>query len=305
MLRAYKVPLELILGIEFLLVLLGVGLILINYSRKVRFYNELEKNLERLDQKYLVQELLDEPNFYEGQIFHQALYEIDKAMIERIKEYKLHVDSFKEYVEMWIHEIKIPIASLVLISHNENNKKVLKSIRRLDNYIDQILYYVRSEYTEKDFSIVETRLDKVVAAVVMKNKDDLLENRMIPEVLVEPLKVSTDAKWLEFILNQIVNNSIKYKKSEEAKIKISTQGSKLIIYDNGIGISESDLSRVFEKSFTGENGRNTVKSTGMGLYIAKKLCDKLGHRLTISSVRGEYTQVEIEFGGNEFYRLRS
>ena len=120
--------------------------------------------------------------------------------------------------------------------------------------------------------------------------------------------VLTDAKWMEFMLNQIVNNSIKYKDKTKAEsyIKISTEEDKkcivLEILDNGIGINASDLPRVFDKSFTGENGHEYSKATGMGLYIVKKLCDKLGHAITIESVKGEYTRVKITFYKNDFYK---
>ena len=141
----------------------------------------------------------------------------------------------------------------------------------------------------------------------MKNKDDLLESNIDFITDLKDLKISTDKKWLEFIINQIINNSIKYKKDKDSYIKISAfeQSEKKVleIYDNGIGIPSRDLKRVFEKSFTGSNGREKVKSTGMGLYIVKKLCDKLGHNIKIESKEKEYTKVTLEFGKNEHYKI--
>ena len=135
-----------------------------------------------------------------------------------------------------------------------------------------------------------------------------MENNVRLDVDIQSKLVLTDAKWLEFILNQIINNSIKYKRDDtESCIKIKSEEDKekiyLTIYDNGIGIPESDITRVFEKSFTGENGRAKAKSTGMGLYIAKKLCVKLGHRIEIESEAGSFTRVVIAFGKNDFYKL--
>ena len=121
--------------------------------------------------------------------------------------------------------------------------------------------------------------------------------------------VCTDSKWLEFILNQIISNSIKYrdeKKTDGSVIKIyvikNDKSTVLNIYDNGIGIPAADLPRVFDKSFTGENGHAYPKATGMGMYIVKNLCEKLGHKITIESVKGEYTLVSIEFFKNDFYK---
>jgi hypothetical protein len=240
----------------------------------------------------------------------ESLYEINKSMIENINDYRRNILEFKEFVEIWIHEVKIPISSMVLKCHNNKekyDKSLLGIIRRLDNNIDEILYYVRSENTEKDFVINEVNLKEVIRNVSIKNKDDLLDNNITFESNVKNSLVHTDKKWLEFIINQIINNSIKYKKDKDSIIKISAieDNDKTIleIYDNGIGIPTKDIGRVFEKSFTGSNGRDKIKSTGMGLYIIKKLCDKLGHNIYIESTLKEYTKVIIEFGKNDMYKI--
>ncbi len=239
-----------------------------------------------------------------------SIYEINKSMIENINDYQRNIIEFKEFVEIWIHEVKIPISSMVLKCHNNKekyDKSLLSIIRRLDNSIDEILYYVRSENTEKDFSISEIDLKEIIHNVSIKNKDDLLENKISFETAIKKTIVNTDKKWLEFIINQIINNSIKYKKDKDSVIRISSKEEDdktiLEIYDNGIGIPSKDINRVFEKSFTGSNGRDRVKSTGMGLYIIKKLCDKLGHNIYIESIEKEYTKVIIEFGKNEIYKF--
>lgn len=184
----------------------------------------------------------------------------------------------------------------------------MEQLRRIDDYTEQVLYYVRSEHTEKDFLIKETKLDKLVTRAVVKQKDDLLAYHI--ELQVEPgnALVMTDGKWMEFILNQIMNNAIKYrdlKKASRIVITAEEFADKTVLHikDNGIGIAKSDLGRVFEKSFTGENGRQRAKSTGMGLYIAKKLCERLGHGLDIESQQGEYTMVSISFGKNDYYKM--
>ena len=237
------------------------------------------------------------------------LYDINKSMVENINEYKKNINEFKEFVEIWIHEVKIPISSLMLKCHNHKEKygkDFLSIIRKLDNNIDEVLYYVRSENTEKDFAISEVDLKEVIRNVSIKNKDDLLENNVSFTTNLKSVKVNTDKKWLEFIINQIINNSIKYK-SDDSVIKISSKENNektvLEIYDNGIGIPSKDINRVFDKSFTGSNGRDKVKSTGMGLYIIKRLCDKLGHNIYIESEEKKYTKVIIEFGKNDLYKI--
>lgn len=284
--------------------------LIINYYRRKSFYDRLKFNLENLSKKYLILETLPESNTYEQKILIESLYEINKSMIENINEYQKNINEFKEFVEAWIHEVKIPISSMVLKCHNNKDKydkNFLSLIRKLDSSIDEVLYYVRSEDTEKDFSITEVNLKDSVKNVIIKNKDDLLDNNITFESNINNIKVFSDKKWIEFIINQIINNSIKYKKDKDSIIKISSYDTKestiLEIYDNGIGIPSKDIGRVFDKTFTGSNGRDKVKSTGMGLYIVKKLCNKLGHDISISSKEKEYTKVIIKFGKNNIYKI--
>ena len=309
MLAAFKTKIELTIAILLVITIFFITSILIDFFKKKDFYNNLLSSIRNLDKAYLVLETLDKPNFYEGKILYQALYEINKSMNENVKNLKLQVDDFKEYVEMWIHEVKIPISSLVLMQHNHKDKfskDQIRQIKRIENYVDQRLYYVRQETAEKDYLITDVSLNKRVNKVLLKNKDDILENKI--NLIVDTLSydVSTDSKWLEFIINQIINNSIKYKrnvKNSFIKIYVIENNDKLdlIIEDNGIGIKESDLPMVFKKSFTGHNGRIKSKSTGMGLFIVKSLCDKLGHKINVESKEKEYTKVIITFSKNHYY----
>ena len=310
MLNAFKLDITVNILTTIILLISGTSIITMNFYRKNIFYKSYLNSLNNLSKKYLILETIPEPSTYEEKIMVESLYEINKSMIENINDYQINILEFKEFVEIWIHEVKIPISSLMLKCHNNKekyDKSLLSIIRRLDNNIDEILYYVRSENTEKDFVINEVNLKEVIRDVSIKNKDDLLDNNITFESNVKNSLVHTDKKWLEFIINQIINNSIKYKKDKDSIIKISSieDNDKTIleIYDNGIGIPTKDIGRVFEKSFTGSNGRDKIKSTGMGLYIIKKLCDKLGHNIYIESTLKEYTKVIIKFGKNEMYKF--
>ena len=190
----------------------------------------------------------------------------------------------------------------------EQSKKLLSQLTRLDNYLEQILYYVRSENAEKDYLITKVNLSKVISNIALKNKDILLAKGIDFIVSDVDIEVLTDSKWLEFIINQIVDNSIKYSKEQNAYIKIVAKDEnkviRLIIYDNGKGISKSDLPRVFDKTFTGTNGRGeSAKSTGMGLYLCRELCNKLGHKIQIISEEGKYTKITILFDKNTFFHI--
>lgn len=310
LLFAFKSPNSLIIAISFLLFLFAFLVLFVDYVRKKSFYDELLSHIQKLDKSYLVLETLKTPSFYEGEILYQALYEINKSMNENVKEYEMQMTDFKEYIEMWIHEVKIPLSSLLLMTYNHKNKwdkKLIEQIRKIENYTEQVLYYVRQESSEKDYLIKENNLSNMISEVALKNQDDLLEQRI--DFIVENVDyfVFTDSKWAIFILNQIINNSMKYKKEKNSYIKVSACETKdaitLTIEDNGIGIPSSDISKVFQKSFTGENGRTKGKSTGMGLFIVKSLCDKLGHKIKIESKQNKYTKVSITFFKNSYYEV--
>lgn len=309
MFLAFKINFQVILAASILLFLFLVIILTIEYVKKKGFYNNLLNNIEALDKAYLVLETIDKPNFYDGELLCQALYEINKSMNEFIKTLEKQMLDFKEYIELWIHEVKIPIASLTLMAHNHKDKfdkKTLEQLKKIENYVEQVLYYARSENAEHDYLINRVALDKVISNVALKNKDDLLANKITLKVDDVNYQVFTDSKWLEYIINQIVNNSIKYKRNiSDAYIKIEvkdeTNKTTIMIMDNGIGIPSTDLPKIFEKSFTGSNGRGQVSSTGMGLNICKNLCEKLGHKIYAESKPNKYTKIYIEIAKNKFY----
>ena len=308
LLYMFKVPTPLIISITVVMIGFLASIICYAYSRKRRFYNDFIDNLNKLDKKYLITEIISKPSFIEGKILYDSLYQIDKCMYEEIETYKNSINDFKEYIEMWIHEVKLPIASTTLILHNNKldaNKKIKEQLNRIESYVEQVLYFVRSENLEKDYLIRTYNLEEIVNKVIRKNKESLLLKRISIEIKDMDRYILSDSKWLEFIINQIVSNSIKYSKSSNAKISFN---SKLIddftileIEDNGIGINEKDINKVFEKSFTGENGRYISNSTGMGLYLVNKLCTKLGHKITIESELDKFTKVSIYFKNDKYY----
>lgn len=306
---AFKINLQVIIVSSMLLFCFLIIILTIEYFKKKGFYTNLLSNIEALDKAYLVLETINKPNFYDGELLYQAVYEINKSMNEFIKTLEKQMLDFKEYIEMWIHEVKIPIASLTLMAHNHKDKfdkKALEQLKKIENYVEQVLYYVRSENAEHDYLINKVSLDKVISNVALKNKDDLLANKITLKVDHVNYQVFTDSKWLEFIINQVINNSIKYKRNiSDSYIKITVKDemdkTTIIIIDNGIGIPSTDLPKIFEKSFTGYNGRIKTKSTGMGLNICKNLCEKLGHKIYAESELNKYTKIYIVIAKNKFY----
>ena len=279
-----------------------------DYYRKRVFYQDFITKLNKLDKKSLITELIKKPNFLDGKILYDSLYEIDKSMYEEIEQYLQNINDFKEYIELWVHEVKLPIASskLMIYNHETDKRKLQEQINRIENYVEQVLYYIRLENSEHDYLLKKCNLGKIVHKVIKRNQDSLLFHKISIEIKNINEIVISDSKWLEFIINQIVSNSIKYRRTDKCKIAfnvIRRNNIALEIIDNGLGIKTSDLTRVFEKSFTGENGRLVSSSTGMGLYIVKRLCDKLGHKIIIESKYSEYTKVTISFNDEQYYKV--
>ena len=275
------------------------------YLRKHSFYCTLMHNLEQLDRKYLISEMTDEPEFYEGKLLCEVLRDSNKSMCEHIGEHRRENAEFRDYIELWVHEVKLPVAGLQLMCHNDGNAKYAEQLKRIDDYIENVLYYARSRNAEKDYIIKPVMLKRIFADTAIKNREELQMRDIALSAEGLDKEVMTDAKWLMFILGQLMNNSMKYNASEiTVTAEDTTDATILHFRDNGIGIPEKDLPYIFEKSFTGENGRTHSKSTGMGLYIVSQLCKKLGHSVSASSVQGEYTEISIKFGKNDLYRIQ-
>ena len=191
-------------------------------------------------------------------------------------------------------------------NHEQNVRKLKDQVNRIENYVEQVLYYARKDNSEKDYLIKSCDLGMIIRNVIKRNQDSLLYQKINIEIEQINYTVLSDTKWLEFIINQIVSNSIKYHCQNNCKIifkVIKTNNIALEIIDNGIGIKKSDLSKVFNKSFTGENGRLVSSSTGMGLYIVKRLCDKLGHKIIVESQYNKYTKVTLYFNDDQYYNV--
>ncbi|MDF2631616.1 MAG: integral rane sensor signal transduction histidine kinase [Caproiciproducens sp.] len=273
----------------------------VEFFQKRAFYNTLLQSLNKIDKKYLLSEMLDEPPFSEGKILCEVTKQTNKSMNDEIAKYRLASQEYREYIETWVHEVKTPISSSKLIIENDKNKTTLnlnEELSKIESYVDQALFYSRSNNVEKDYVIKQTTLKELVNSVLKKNSTLFIEGRISVETSALDKTVFTDVKWTDFILGQILMNSIKYR-SMEPKIQIyglkNENSVTLMIADNGIGIPKMDLSRVFEKGFTGTNGRTSAKSTGIGLYLCKKLCAKLNLGISIASTVNSGTVVSIIF----------
>ena len=311
-LMAYNVGMFIKIYIPLIIMGLYMISIIIEYFKRKKFYDNLLKILEELDEKYLITEIIKTPNFLEGRILKNSLEQIDKSMLENVNKYKYMTEDYKEYIELWIHEIKIPIATSKMVIENNKNaitKSIDEELDKVENYIEQALFYARSNTVEKDYYIRKVVLKEIVNESIKKNKSSLIQEKISIDIHDLEIEVNTDNKWIVFILNQIIQNSIKYRKKENSVIEIyANQGKEnviLYIKDNGIGIKQGKITRVFEKGFTGTNGRlSNKKSTGIGLYLCKKLCNKLGIGIELNSVQNEGTEVKLVFPKDSYIELK-
>ncbi|MCI9328037.1 MAG: HAMP domain-containing histidine kinase [Lachnospiraceae bacterium] len=296
-------------GVTLILIFWTVILALwlfITYRERKRYFDEIDKILAEVDQRYLLGELLPYSCRLEDRLYNKMMHLSNKSVIEKIRKIEDAQRDYREYIESWVHEIKTPITGIALICENrrrheavtqENLREISLENQKIENCVDKVLYYARMENVYKDFLIQKTDLQKTAEEVLAKNRLLLIRHQVRAEVHCGDM-VYTDGKWISFILNQMIGNSVKYR-SESPVFLIYTErekdGVRLTIEDNGVGILPEELSRIFEKGFTGSNGRSHKQATGIGLYLCKRLCERLEIGLSAQSQPGRGTKMTLDF----------
>lgn len=275
--------------------------LLISYNHKKVWYDQLDNYQEDLSK-----ELFGAQN-NEQQFIQTKINNISLEYRNELTELYQNQKDQREYTESWVHDIKVPLAALKLSQDDDLDPQLIaEELDQIDYLVDQALYFARLNNFSNDYLIQEQDLNDIVKSCIRTNKRLFISKRIGISLDVTDKKVLTDEKWLSFIINQVLSNSLKYT-DQGGKIEIFTDTTdnniQLHIKDNGIGISSQDISRVFNKGFTGTNGRQTgSKSTGMGLYLTKKMVDKLGHSIQINSKTGEGTETIITFLDLPYYK---
>lgn len=296
-----EVPMVFIIFTEIIFLLFFLFSLIWDYHRRSGYYKRLLQLLDQLDEKTLLMEIAERPGFLDAKIVSYILKQNNKYQNDKIAEMQKQNRDYRDFLDTWVHEIKTPITSARLIIENEKNPTTLKiedELRKIDNFVELVLYYARSSDVEKDFKVENTTLKALVSTALKTYSKPIIQagGRIHMEGMDIP--VCADSKSCSFIIGQVISNAIKYRQ-EEFRLEFRSQVQKnriaLLIHDNGIGISRADLSRVFDKGFTGENGRRFPKSTGIGLYLCKKLCDRMNIAISISSEKGQGTTVALYF----------
>ena len=200
-----------------------------------------------------------------------------------------------DYYTVWVHQIKTPIASMRLALQNEDtaeSRQLQSELGRIERYVEMVLTFLRLGADSTDYVIKEHELDDIVRGAVKKLAGDFINKKIKLEYTELDEKVLTDEKWLSFVVEQVLSNAVKY--TSEGTVSIYTESPKtLCIRDTGIGIAADDLPRVFENGYTGYNGRSDKRASGIGLYLCRRICNKLGHTISAESKAGEGTVIRI------------
>lgn len=289
----------------FWLLILTARLFLTFRGRK-NYYKEAFLILENTDKPWLLGEMLPDSFFLEDKLHRELLCRSNRAALEKIRLSEDTQREYREYLESWVHEIKAPISTIALLCENGKtadmaSHQAFRAIRlenrKIENYVDMVLYHARSEEVYKDYLIKETDLQEMIYEALEKERLLLIKSHVRAEVSCHET-VYTDKKWCVFILSQLILNSIKYGTEMPLLRFYTSRGNNqitLTVEDNGKGIPAEDLPRIFEKGFTGRNGRSQKKATGMGLYLCRKLCGKLGISLSAQAEYGKGTRMLLSF----------
>ncbi len=306
--KLIQVPIANILYAYLIATIIFIIFIIYDYLKVKGFYNGINKALNSED---IIDDIVSVGNVktIEQEVLEDLLIKIHKSYKNRVYKYEDIQNQYSNFINQWVHQMKTPVSVINLILQEENTselKEVFDSIDEENEKISQglniMLYNARINEFNYDFNVDHIDILIILRKVINDNKKLLIKHKIFPQIIGESAFVQTDKKWIYFVVNQIVINAIKYttvteknKKIINFNIKKHSQKIIVSIEDNGIGIPKEDLDRVFNAFFTGKNGRKTSESTGMGMYLAKRICSELGNELYVESEQGKGTTFYIVF----------
>ena len=289
----YDLEIEAIYYSIMLCTFIGLIYICINfinyYKKHIQLYklqNEISISLENLPSPKTLME----------EDYTNLILNLNKEYKTYISKSDIAKSDMIDYYTMWVHQIKTPISALKLLiqtSESEISSDLSSELFKIEQYVEMVLSYIRLGSNKNDFVLKEYDLDNIIRQAVRKYAPLFIRKKISLDFQPTNYKVLTDEKWLVFVIEQLLSNAIKY--TNKGKISIySLENKKLVIKDTGIGISKEDIPRIFDKGFTGYNGRTDKKATGLGLYLCKNILDKLSHKISIESEVGVKTKVILD-----------
>ncbi|MBE9914179.1 HAMP domain-containing histidine kinase [Paenibacillus donghaensis] len=290
-----------------------LGLV-VDYIRQREYYRQLKENVQKDSDEILVEPIIRAAVTKEQQLVARLLEQQNSAYLNKLGAYRRQQELHNHFVLQWVHHMKTPLSVIDLLlqetmkqtpSSEMEQKELALSLHeeadRMSRGLDMLLHTARLDKFEMDLHLAKTPLHEVIRDVLIAHKRLCIRHNVIPQIDGEAW-TETDKKWMTVVLNQIVSNAIKYSKEKPGVKHLifrleqnADTGSKVSITDEGSGIAPHDIPRIFDPFFTGENGRTAGESTGMGLYLAKQVCGRLGHELSVSSEIGRGTTFTIAF----------
>lgn len=292
----YNCPDEPVLYGSLLCMALFAGAFVYGYFRfrsKAQVLSQIAKSIP------LDLEKLPLPQDNNEAALQQMIHELNRMRMEAEEARMTSYREMADYYTMWVHQIKIPIAALRLLlgEQPQENKTALAEVFRVEEYVEMVLGYLRSEDMSSDMKFSECDLDKIIREQIHKYASVFIGKKLQLDYERTQEKVLTDPKWLGFVIGQCISNALKYTKTGEIRIYLSeSRPHTLVIEDTGAGISAEDLPRIFEKGFTGYNGRTETRSSGIGLYLSRKIMKRLDHGISVESEPGKGTRVYLSLG---------
>lgn len=289
----YHIPTGAVVYPAVLCAFFGAVLIFLDYRKiknKHKLLSELCRYTEDITEHFPAAVTIDDADY------QKIIRLLDDEEKQRNTEMHIRFSDMVDYYTLWAHQIKTPIAAMKLNLQNDDSELagiISEDLFRIEQYVEMVLVFLRLDSDYTDYVIKEYPLDAIVKSAVKKLASQFIRRKIT--LVYEPLeaKILTDEKWLSFVIEQVLSNALKYTKSGEISITLETPET-LCIKDTGIGIAPEDLPRIFEKGFTGYNGREDKKASGIGLYLCQRICRNLGYTISAYSSLGEGTEIRID-----------
>lgn len=289
----YGIPIEAVLYPAILCGLLGLIFLALDMHRAWRTYRQLEI-LKTLPAPLM--EPFPEPDTMEAAEYQEIIRTLREGQKQLESGMALRYEEMVEYYTIWAHQIKTPIASMRLTLQNEDSelsRRLSEDLLRIEQYVEMVLCYLRLDSSSTDYVFQEYDLDGIVKQAVRKFAGQFIRRKIRLDYQPLHTRVVTDEKWLLFVVEQVLSNALKYTPAAGTVTIDLEEPKTLCIRDTGMGIAPEDLPRVFEKGYTGYNGRNDKKASGIGLYLCRRICKNLNHVISVDSSLDSGTVVRI------------
>lgn len=263
-----------------------------DFIRLLRRKKELERMCHMLEE--LPENYISGDDYLEKE-YRKIIENLCFSLREVKNDYSIRYSTLMDYYTVWIHQIKTPISSMYLALSEEDtalSRRLTLELRKIEQYAEMVLTYLRLESEATDYVIKEYDIDEIITQTLKRLSGEFIYRRLALNYEKTEMKVVTDEKWLGFVVEQILTNALKY--TEKGGIKIYAWEKGICIEDTGIGIAKEDVPRIFDRGYTGYNGRGNSKSTGIGLYLCKRICGKLGHNIFAESEAGKGTKMYLD-----------